>query len=256
MPEAKQSALRALAIDETVADAHFALAFVLHFYEWNWARAECEYRRAMELDPGDMFARGHNAVLLASVGRADAAVGEARHAMERDLLSLIIRHHLSLALCFARRYEESIAEARAGLELDANHYLLHWSLGLALAGQGRHEETVEAFRKVLSLAPTDPIAQASLAWAYGLAGQKQEALTILDDLERRRSQGYVGGFLLALPSLGMGDHDRAISWLERGAEERDGLMTYLNLLLFDPLRSDPRFQALLKKMNFPAAPAE
>ena len=101
MPEAKKAALKAVALDETVADAHFALGFLLDSYEWDWAGAEREYRRALELDPGDTFARGHYAQMLAKVGRADAAVAEARHALEPDPLSLISRYFLSLNLTYA-----------------------------------------------------------------------------------------------------------------------------------------------------------
>ena len=107
----------------------------------------------------------------------------------------------------------------------------------------------------MNLASGDPTPQAELGWALGRAGQRQEALTILGNLERRRGEAYVSGTLLALVCLGLGDHDQAISWLQQAAEEeRDGMLAALNgLPHVDPLRSDPRFQALLKKMNFPAS---
>ena len=106
----------------------------------------------------------------------------------------------------------------------------------------------------MSVTPAETFPKAWLGWALGLAGQRDESLEILADLERQRSQGYVGAVLLACVNLGVGDHDRAISWLQQAAEERDGMMPWLKtLLVFDPLRSDPRFQALLKKMNFPAS---
>ena len=156
----------------------------------------------------------------------------------------------------AKRFEEAIAEARAGIELDPNSHFSYMTLGWGLTGLGRRDEAVEALRQEAIIAPGDAFPQALLGWALGVAGHRQEALTILGDLERRRSESYVGGVLLAWVCLGLGDHDQAISWLQRGAEERDGLMLHLNkFFIFDPLRSDPRFQALLRRMNFPETAA-
>ena len=254
MPAAKEASRKALAIDDTVVDAHTALAFVLQFYEWDWPGAEREYRRALDLNPGDTFARTHYALLLGQLGKADASIAEARHAVVSDPLSVLSRHMLAMNLVLARRFDQALVETRAGLELDS-YQPLYWDLCWALVGLGRSDEAVEEGRKA-TLAPGDLIAQAWLGWTLGLAGQRQEALTIFEDLERRR-QDYVGGSLLASVCVGLGDHEQAISWLPHAAEERDGFMTFLNtLLVFDPLRSDPRFQALLQKMNFPAAKAD
>ena len=252
MPEARKAALRALAIDETVADAHYALGMVLNWYEWNWEGAEQEYLRALELNPADTIARCNYSVLLGITGRSDAGVAEARSAVERDPVSPFCRYMLALALVLSRRFEEAIAEAHAGIELDPSYYLSYLPLGYGLAHLGREDEAVETLRHGVTGASGGPLAQAYLGWALGLAGHQQEALTILSDLERRRSQAYVSGYLLARVCLGLGDHDQAISWLQQAAEERDGLMAYLNTLYWNPLRSDPRFQALHQRMNFPA----
>ena len=253
MPEAKEAALRALALDETAADAHLALAYVLHYYEWDWAGAEREYGRALELNPGDAQARTAYAWLLADTGRVDEAVAEARSAVERDPVSALHRFTLAQVFVAARRFEEAIAVAHAAIELDPSFPSSYQALGWGLVGLGRYDEAVEACRQQVIVAPGDPMAQAGHGWALGLAGRKQEALTILEDLERRRSESYVGGSLLAGVCVGLGDHDRAISWLQKAAEERDGLMTSVNsLLVSDPVRADPRFQALLQRMHFPA----
>ena len=201
MPEAKEAALEALALDETVADAHAALAVALHFYDWDWAGAEREYRRALELNPGDTFARCAYAQLLGMVGRVDESVAEARSAVERDPVAPFCRYILAQQFVMARRFEEAIAESHAAIELDSSYNHLYMSLGWGLAGLGRHDEAVDAFRQQVIAAAGDSFAQGWLGWALGLAGHRQEALTILGDLEGRRSQEYVGGLLLACVSL-------------------------------------------------------
>ena len=256
MPAAKDASLKALAIDDTVADAHFALAVVLRFYDWDWVEAEREHRRALDLNPGDTFARVEYALALAQAGRSDEALTEARAAVETDPLSVINRHLLAFVLWLTRRFDLAMVEARAGIELEPAFHFLYWDLGWALIALGRHDEAVESFRHATTLAPDDPEFQGALGWALGFVGHRDEARAILENLERRRSKEYVGGSLLAWVCLGLGDHDQAISWLQHAAEERDGMMTFLNtLFVFDPLRSDPRFEALLKRMNFPQASA-
>ncbi len=253
MPEAKEAALKTLALDEAVADAHLVLGFVLHFYEWDWAGAEREYRRALDLNPGETFGRTTYSWLLGTVGRVNESVDEARSAVERDPLSPHCRGILANVLAMARRFEEAFAESHAGIKLDPSYPFSYEPLGLAYAGLGKNGEAIEAFRQLVIASPGEPLSQALLGWALGLARRRQEALSILEALERRRSQDYVGAGLLAWVCVGLGDHDQAISWLRQSAEERDSVMaTHLNtLLVFDPLRSDPRFQALLRKMNFP-----
>ena len=255
MPRAKEAALKGLALDETVTDAHVALAVVLDCYEWNPAGAEQEYRRALELNPGNTLARSFYSHLLARAGRTDASVAEARQAIERDPLSVLHSYFFAVALVCGRRFEEAIAQAHAGIELEPNYHSSYWSLGWGLAATGRHEEAVGAFRHATTIVPDDPLSRAYLGWAVGLAGHRQEALTILADLEQRRTQEYVAGSLMAAVCLGLGQHEQAISWLLKTFEERDNLLPYLNVwFAYDPLRSDLRFQDLRRRTNFPDQP--
>ena len=252
MPVAKEAALKALALDESIAEAHAALATVLDFYEWNWTGAEREYRRALELNPGDPRTRSYYAELLSREGRADAAATEARRAVEQDPLSAFGRFFLALTLVSSRRFDAAMAEANIGLELDPHFHSHYLTLGWALTGLGRYDEAVEAQRQATLAAPGDPHSQGHLGVVLGLAGHRSEALTILHDLERRRLQEYVSGFLMAQVCLGLGEQDQAISWLQKSADERDALLPYLDAwFILDPLRADPRFHALLRRMNFP-----
>ena len=132
MSGAKEAALKAIALDETLPEAHHALANVHHFYEWNWLEAEREYRRALELNPGDSHPRGNYALLLAEMGRVAESVAEARSAIERDPIASLPRHYLTHVFLHAKRYDEARAAAKAGIELDPNYYLHHVNLGLSL----------------------------------------------------------------------------------------------------------------------------
>ena len=203
MPEAKKAALKALALDETVAEAHAALGFVLHFYDWDWAGAELEYRRALELNPEEPQARRSYPVLLVDLGRVEESVAEARSSVERDPVSAFYRYILAHVLTLARRFEEVIAEARAGFEFDPSFHLFYNALGLGLAGLGRRDDTVEVSRQGEVAAPGVPLVQAQLGWALGLAGERREALAILEDLKRRRSEGYFSGVLVAWVCVGL-----------------------------------------------------
>ncbi len=255
MPRAKAAALQALAIDETVAYGHVALAVVLHLYEWDWPGAAREYRRALELNPGETVARSVYAQLLMLQGHADAAMAETRDAAGHDPLSAYSRRRLSNLLWVAGQYDASIAEASAGLELEPGYHPFLWDLGCALMGLGRPDEAVRAFRQATVVAPDDPSSLGFLGWMLGVAGERQEAGAILETLKRRRTEEYFSGWVMAHVCLGLGDHGQAVAWLERAAEERDSMLPLSYFPSLDPLRADPRFQALLRRLNFPETAA-
>ena len=187
----------ALALDDLDAKAHLAekvahvaLAMVLHFYDWDWAGAEREYRRAVELSPGDTFARYNYSFLLAEQGRVELSLTEARSAVERDPIEPTCQFMLAFALVFARRFDAAVAEARSGIEIEPSHGSLHMVLGLGLAGLGRYDEAVGAHRQATKLAPGTDNIQGFLGWALGLAGHPQDAGAILTELKRRGSQRW------------------------------------------------------------------
>ena len=136
--------------------------------------------------------------------------------------------------------------------MEPTFHFFYLDRGWSLAGLGRYEDAVAAHRQAAMVAPGDPVAQAYLGWVLGLVGQREEVRRIREDLERRRTQEYFSGFLMAHVCLGLGEHEQAIVWLEKAAEERDGLLPFASTWIpLDPLRDDPRFQAFLRRMNFP-----
>ncbi len=254
MPLAKEAARRALAIDDRLADAHVTLARVLDLYEWKRSEAKLEYQRALDLNPGDAQARSYYADLLARMGQAEESIAEAGRAVEADPLGSHPRMYLPTALYMARRFETAVTEAPTALRLLPSFYSLYWPLGWALGAQGRYEEAVGAFRRATMLAPDESLAKAYLAWALALDGSRREALGILESLEERRGQTHVSASFIGMAWVGMDECDLAMDWLERAVEERDPPMTYANTWpAFDSLRAAPRFQALLRRMNFPSA---
>ena len=235
MPAAKQAAEKALDLSDTVADAHRALAMALDWYEWNRPAADREHRLASKLNPADAHGLSWYADLLYREGRAQDAVATARDAVAQDPLPGWSRFILALSLHTSRRFDEAIAEANAGIDLAPIYPPLHWARGWALGAMGRYDEAVEAARTALAATPGDPHPMAQLGWALGLAGQQREAQSSLKELQRRRENGYVSGYLMAHACLGAGEPERALRWLEQGAEDRDCLLSHIP----DPRRSGP-----------------
>ncbi len=249
MPRAQEAARQALALDDSEAAAHYASALVLQYYDWDWAGAEQAYRRALALNPGDAPVRSSFAMALGGLGRADDSLTEARRAVELDPVSAFTNRALALSLMYARRFDEAGEQARKTLDLDPAYLGAYVDLGMAAAAMGDTQEAVRVCREGYQLAPDEVQIGAVLGWAYALAGRREEALRILHHLEQR------GGtpFFMSVLCLGLGEQSQALAYLEQAWEDRDGLLPFINVgFYFDPLRADPRFQALLQRMNFPA----
>ena len=252
MPRAEEAARQALALDDSEAYAHYALAELLHFYRWDWDGAERAYRRALELDPKSARIRSAYAMFLGCyLGRAEAGLTEARRAIELDPVSAYACRNLAFVLLNARRFDVALEQARRTVDLDPNHPPAYWDVGMALVSTGDHQNAVMVLQQARQLA-SDQTTEGFLGWALALAGQRTEALSILNHLEQLRNRRYMSTYVLALVHIGLGQLDQAVACLEQGYEDRDGLLPSVNtLFVFDPLRADPRFQALVRRMNIP-----
>ena len=247
MPRARALARKALLIDADLAEGHASLGLVLWLYDWDRAAAERELRRAVELDRNDAAARQWLAELLAEQGKADEADREIRRALEIDPLSLVANGDRGVFLYYRRDFEQAVRSYRQTLAMAPEFSQAWLGLGLAYAQQGAHAQAIEAIQRVNHLGPIPP-AMAALGYVYGLSGEKQKARTVLDDLLALGRQRYVSSYYVAGVFIGLGDRDSAFEWLGRACDERASMLGTLEVdPVFDPLRGDPRFAALLAR---------
>ena len=248
----KAAARQAIAIDDGVRDAHYALAMAYQF-DWDWLGAEHEFRRELDVNPGNAEARSLFSMFLLGLGNHEAAIGEARRAIEHDPLSDMAHHMLANVLLGLGSVEEAIKSSRLGVEVGVGFTHAFWSLGIGLSLMPRHDEALSVLRKARSLSAGDLTTLGLLGWACGRAGLHSEATDIATQLE----EGYDGSAseAAAMVFVGLNNHDTAFEWLSRGFEKRGGFMVFLpSWVVWDPLRPDPRFQALLQRMHFPQQP--
>jgi tetratricopeptide (TPR) repeat protein len=244
-PKARVAALRALEIDDTLAEAHTSLASVISGYDWDWSGAEKEYKRALALNPGYATAHQWYALDLSSLGRHDEAIREIKQARLLDPLSPRINQNLGLVFYHARRYDQAIIALRKTLDLFPDDQASHYDLGKTYLQKGLYEQAMTEFNST-----TD--AHVPLACAHAMAGRRNEALEILDELKERSRQHYTPPGDFAFVYAALGEREQAFLWLEKAFDERDGWTLTLKVdPLFDPLRSDPRFQDLLRRVGLP-----
>ena len=253
-PKAKAAALRAVALDDSLAEAHTSLANALFHYDWDWTSAEKEFRRAIALNPGYAAAHHWYAGLLSSIGRHDEALAEIKRAQELDPLSLIINTDIGSTLFDSGDYDLAINQLRSTLELDPSFWVLRWWLGRSYLAKGLHEAGVREFESVAELSKGNPSALAWLGYGYAVSGETAKARQILARLQQKAKESYVSPYQFAVLYASLGERDQAIGYLEKAFQERCYEMYFLNLerhRLFRPLDSDPRFQEILRRMNFP-----
>ena len=254
-PRAKAAALRALEIDEALADAHVAAAAVSYFYEWDWPATERALKRAMALNPSDVTALELHSYYLQTLRRTDDAIDAMKRAKALDPLSLIINADLGFAHFLARQYDEAIRQFEQTLGLERNFPPAHGGIGFALLYRGRVSEAVAAFERAHQLDPA-PSRLANLAYGYAVARRASEARGALEELDRRSTTQYVSPSSIALVHAGLGDTEQVLHWLRRAHDLQVGWLfeaaNYNLVPAFDGLRSDPRFQDLLRRFHLPA----
>jgi eukaryotic-like serine/threonine-protein kinase len=247
-PLAKAAAEKAIALDNSLAEAHTSLAAV-HEYEWNWGEAEKQYRLAIEMNPNYATAHHWYGVYLSSLGRFDEALPELKKALELDPLSLIINTGLGRLYCGARRYDEAIDQLKTTLEMEPNFAEAHFQLALAYEGKGKFEKAANSFQKSVELFE-DPTMRGWIAREQALAGRKDEARKLLEELKTLAKRQYVSPYMIAMGYAALGDREQAFAWLERAYEDRSYYIVWLKVdPIWDSLRGDGRFQNLLQRVG-------
>jgi len=253
-PKVKDAALKALELDEGLAEAHAALGAYNYGYAHDWATMEKEFLRAVQLNPGYASAHSWRGECIATFGRLDEAFEEIKRAQELDPLSRITNNSLGRILYLLRRDDDAILQFRKTIELDPSLALAHWALGTAYQQKGLLREALEEFRKAVELSGSTPYYVGVLGGALAAGGKKGEALALLRTLEKQSKQRYVTPHALAEVYAGLGEKDRAILLYEKAFDERSiwlGQVYFKVDPRFDSWRSDPRFQDLLRRMKFP-----
>jgi serine/threonine protein kinase/Tfp pilus assembly protein PilF len=252
-PRAKDSAKKALAIDESDADAHLSLAIVAHWYEWDWAAAERDFKRAIELNPGNSDAYGYYSWYLASMGRNDQAQAEAKRGQQADPLSLLANFGPGSISVFTRQWDQAIEQLRSAIELDPNYWFDHCFLGRAYEQKGKLPEAIAEFQHALELEKDNTEIWSGLGHAYAVSGNMTEVQEVQDHLKEQSEHSYVAPYNVAVIYAGLGDKDQAFAWLDQAYKERSYLLAvYLTTdARLDHLHSDPRFADLRRRIGLP-----
>jgi serine/threonine protein kinase/tetratricopeptide (TPR) repeat protein len=249
MPKAKAAALKALELDDRLAEAHTSLAYIKLSFDWDWPGAQQSFQRAIEINPNYATAHHWYAEYFTIVGRPEGAMEQIRRAQELDPLSLPIQRDIAWHHYFARRYDDAIDQLRKTLELSPDYAPAFTLLGRAHEQKGEYEPAVAAFERALALRDS-PVLRTFLGHAYAVSGRRAEALAVMAQVEAASKQRRVDPYYLAAVWTALGDHDRAFEALEQAYQERFYLVAYLNVdPRLDPLRGDPRFQRLLKQVG-------
>ena len=252
-PKAKEAAQKALAIDPKDAGAHLALAIESQWYEWNWAVAENEFKRAIELNPSDAEAHGYYSWFLAPMGRGPEALVEAKRGQQIAPLSSLGNFFVASVLVFTRQWDPAIQQLHSDIELEPNFWFDHCFLGRAYEAKGRLPEAIAEFQSALALDKDNTEIWSGLGHAYALSGNKAEAQKVLSHFNELSKYNYVSPYSRAIVYAGLGEKDQVFAWLDRAFQERSYfLAVYLPTdSRLDSLHADPRFVDLKRRVGLP-----
>lgn len=250
---AKKAALRAIELDDALAEPHASLAFIAETYEWDWPTAEREYKQALELNPSYAQAHNWNGGYLTYTGRFNEGIAEAMRARELDPLSLPLNNALAGRLLAGGRNDEALRQVQKTLELDDHFAPAHQTLGWIYLHSGKQNEAIREFQNALELSgASDTDIQLDLGFAYAVSGKPEEARRILLKLEQMQQQGVVPSASVAILYGALGESNEAFAWLEKAYQERDPQLTYLTAgRRFEPMRKDPRFRQFVRRVGLP-----
>jgi len=250
-PKAREAAMKALEIDDLLAEAHASLGFTLALYFWDWSAAEREFKRAIKLEPD--YANAHHwygFVYLVAMGRLDEAIAEVRRAHELDPLSLTISTNLGLLLYLERRSDQAINQFQKTLQLDQDFVYARWELALAYEQKEMFTEAIAEFQKAIKLSGRSALTTALLGHAYAVSGDTSKALKVLDELRELSKRRYVSPYRVAAIYAGLQEKNRAFEWLERAHRQRDpGLASLRKDPLLENLQGDPRWNGFVRTMG-------
>ncbi len=250
MPQAEAAAAKALAIDDNLAEVHASLGYIKFTYDWDWAGAEQEFKRAIALNPLYDTAHHWYSHELMALGRTEEAFAQARRALELAPSDTVMNEHMGWTYLMARDYDEAIRHAQKAIELDPDFLLAHRVLAQAYQYKGQNDLAIAEFQRGVELANGDPVAKAFLARAYASAGKTPQATAILNDLLQLAKSQYVPPAEIAETYAALGRKDEAFEWMNQACDERAAALVYLKVAqVYDPLRSDPRFPELLKRVH-------
>ena len=250
-PKAKAAAVKAVQLDDSLAEAHALLGWIIYWYEWDWEAAEQHSRRALELDPESGDAHMALAHILSSLRRHDEAIDLARRGRESDPLNVRTSALEAQFLTYAGRNDEAIERLQAVLELDRDYWFANQFLTSALIEKGRFDEAIAAGEKGRAVYPENTRNISFIAYALARAGRPAEARARLSEMLTQRESRFVPPFSIATVYAGLGEEEEAIKWLQRGIVERDPRMVFIYCEpKLDPLHGTPEFEALLRRMHF------